>query len=48
MAELPKDEKEMIRHLGERHWVFLEKWMRMIFIDAFEHGYKHGKESEKK
>jgi len=45
MTELTTDEKEQVRHLAERHWVFLEKWMRMVFTDGFEHGYKHGKES---
>ena len=46
MVELDKKEKERVRHLAEHHWEFLEKWQSMIFIDAFEHGYKHGKEGK--
>ena len=29
---------------AEEHWKFLEKWMHMVFIDAFIHGWKHGEE----
>ena len=33
------DEKE----LAEEHWKFLEKWLHMVFVDGFIHGYKHAK-----
>ena len=26
---------------AENHWKFLEKWLHMIFVDSFIHGYKH-------
>ena len=29
---------------AEIHWIWLEKLLGHIFIDAFVHGYKHGKE----
>jgi len=32
---------------AEKHWKFLEKWMHMIFVDGFVHGYKHAKEEAK-
>ena len=30
--------------LAEEHWKFLERWMHVVFVDAFVHGYKHAKE----
>ncbi len=32
--------------LAEAHWLFLQKWLRMVYLDAFIHGYKHGKSSK--
>ena len=29
---------------AEEHWAFLERWMHMLFVDAFVHGFKHGLE----
>jgi len=37
--DLPKD-----RILAEDHWNWLEGVCRIMYIDAFIHGYKHGKE----
>lgn len=31
--------------LAEEHWEFLERWLHIIYVDAFIHGYKHGLES---
>lgn len=31
--------------LAEEHWRFLERWMHMIFVDGFKHGFKHGVEA---
>jgi hypothetical protein len=36
------------KELAEAHWKFLARWMKMVYIDAFIHGYKHGKEARKK
>ena len=29
--------------LAEEHWQFLEKWLHLVFVDGFIHGYKHAK-----
>lgn len=34
---------EDVLELAEEHWKFLEKWLHMVFVDAFIHGYKHCK-----
>lgn len=31
--------------LAEEHWKFLERWLHIIYVDSFIHGYKHGVES---
>lgn len=48
-----KTESELkeLREVQEKateHWEFLERWLRIVFIDAFVHGYKHGKDKEVK
>jgi hypothetical protein len=30
------------RALGGEHWEWLQTLLAKIYIDAFEHGYKHG------
>ena len=40
-------EKEA-RKKAEAHWKFNERWLHMIFVDAFIHGVKHGQESKKR
>jgi len=30
--------------LAVAHWEWVETLLRKIYIDAFKHGYKHGKE----
>lgn len=35
------------RKKAEEHWVWLETVLHKIFVDAFIHGYKHGKENTK-
>ena len=30
--------------LAEAHWVFIERWLHMIYVDAMVHGVKHGQE----
>jgi hypothetical protein len=32
---------------AEQHWSFLERWLRIVYIDSFVHGYKHGVEAER-
>ena len=27
--------------LAEEHWMFLERWLEMMFKDGFIHGFKH-------
>lgn len=34
--------------LAEEHYSFLEKWLHMIFVDGFVHGYKHAKKDADK
>lgn len=29
------------------HWIWLERVMRLMYVEAFMHGYKHGKEGDK-
>ena len=30
--------------LAKEHWEYTEKIGRMLYIEAFKHGYKHGKD----
>ena len=32
------------KEIAEAHWTFLERWLHIIYVDAWVHGYKHGKE----
>jgi len=32
------------RELAEKHWEWLETLLHKIYVDAFIHGIKHGKE----
>ena len=41
-SELEKEAKELAR----KHWQFLGRWLHMMFVDGFIHGYKHGVESK--
>jgi len=34
------------KELAEAHWNFQERWLHMIFVDAFLHGYKHALEAK--
>ena len=38
---MTEKEQAQIERLAEEHWLFLEKWLHMIFVDAFIHGAKH-------
>ncbi len=31
--------------LAEEHWSWLETLLHKVYVDAFNHGYKHGKEA---
>ena len=31
------------RELAEEHWTWLETVLHKMYVDAFIHGYKHGK-----
>ena len=35
------------RELAETHWKWLETLLHKIYVDAFIHGIKHGKEEPK-
>lgn len=37
-------EEEIAKELAEQHWKFLERWLHMIYVDSFVHGFKHGQE----
>lgn len=30
--------------LAEEHWKYVESICHKMYVDAFKHGYKHGKE----
>lgn len=32
---------------AEQHWEFLERWLHMVYVDSFIHGWKHGEEEDK-
>lgn len=38
---------EKARKKAEEHWKFNERWLHMVFVDAFVHGYKHGLEAKR-
>jgi len=29
------------RELAEEHWEWVERWLHMVYVDAFVHGCKH-------
>lgn len=29
------------RELAEEHWEWVSRWLHMVYVDAFVHGYKH-------
>ena len=43
-----KDNYEAIKNsslscqLANEHWEFIERWLEMVYKDAFTHGFKHG------
>ena len=34
-----------VEDTAEKHWAFLERWLHMVYVDAFLHGFKHGVDS---
>jgi hypothetical protein len=38
-----KNEEE-VRKMAEDHWEFIERWLHMVYVDTFIHGYGHGVE----
>jgi hypothetical protein len=42
-TKMTKEIYESVEKRAEAHWHFLEKWLHVIYIDAFIHGYSHGK-----
>lgn len=34
--------------LAEEHWAWLSSLLEKIYKDAFQHGYKHGKDDAEK
>jgi len=45
---LSKREYQKAKELAENHWQFLERWLHMVFVDGFIHGYKHALEERRK
>ena len=43
-----KNELKKAKKLAEEHCGWLVTWLRIVYIDAFIHGYKHGVENSKK
>ena len=43
----PEKQIQHARQLAEAHWEFLERWLRLVYCDAFVHGYKHGQTTAK-
>ena len=39
--------EEKAKKLAEEHWKWLETWLRIVYVDAFVHGYKHAVEDLK-
>ncbi len=39
--------KEEAKILAEEHWVWVETWLHLMYVDAFVHGYKHGQAAVK-
>lgn len=37
-------QNEKAREKAEQHWKFLERWLHMIYVDAYVRGFKHGAE----
>ena len=35
------------KELAEAHWAWLVTWLKIIYVDSFIHGYKHGKADKK-
>ena len=33
-----------VQDLAEEHWKYVESICHKMYVDAFVHGYKHGKE----
>ena len=40
---LSEEDYKLAKRLAEAHWKFLEKWLHMVFVDAFIHGFDHAK-----
>lgn len=38
------DDKESVIDIAERHYTYVESLSHKMYVDAFIHGYKHGKE----
>lgn len=32
------------KQLANEHWAWVVRWLEIVYKDAFEHGYKHGRE----
>jgi len=41
-----KDKNKAI-NLAEEHWAYTSKIMKLMYIEAFKHGVKHGREERK-
>lgn len=33
-------------NLAEEHWLYTHRIMKLMYIEAFKHGFKHGKEAK--
>ena len=40
--------EEEVKKMAEDHWEYVEKICKMMYITAFIHGVKHGKEEKNK
>ena len=43
---IKKTKLEKAKAIAEEHWEWLEPYYHKIYVDAFIHGYKHGKEGK--
>jgi len=41
---MKRKKMERAKLLAEEHWEWINKWLHIVFVDAFVHGYKHGRE----
>jgi hypothetical protein len=47
-ADTDAEELKKAKALAKAHWKFQSKWLGMVYVDTFIHGYMHRAKEEKK